>query len=289
MKEVTWMTDYLPVHMLAMAQRAERRFADCLMSCPKTEDGVIDIDDPEIFTRLIEERITSTFLTLAALESYLGYYAAQTAKTIEDQDPGVALEEHLEKHGLLEIIKYMPSRDKRRHEFIMEENGKKPVTRFLTAARLTLEDKLNYWPLLRTGSMIDFRDGYIKKMKRVINLRDELLQQDFNIAPSVKRISTAAEMKHVTLHHDAPEGLTPGRSFSDEYVEESYQEGHFFWELLHVYPARAVQEFIMYLHGLDGSDNHFIAALCAAELVDSDGNPITEPAKRFAVEFNLGD
>ena len=287
METVSWMTDYLPVHMLAMAQQAELRFGDCLMSCPQTSDGTIRIDDPVIFTRLLECRITSLLLSMAALESYLGYYAWETAQNIERDHPGISFHDYLEQKKLPEAIKSLPNRVKRRHEQIVEEYGAKPIARFLTVARLALEEKFMYWPLIRTGKLINYKDGYVKKVMRNMALRDELLQPNIANAPELRKIKTVSEIKDVFLRHDLPASLTPGPSCAEEYVVETYAEHHFFWELLHIYPARMVPEAVQYLHMLDDSENHFIAALRAAELVDGEGNLVVEPMKKFIIEVNL--
>jgi len=281
------MTDYLPAHILGLAQLSERRFGDCLMSCPHTEDGVIKIDDPDIFTRLIEARITSLLLAMAALESFLGYYAFETAGKIEQDHPGITLHDYMEKKGLFDLVKNLPNRIKKRHEAIMEDYGGKPLPRFLAAAPLSLEEKLIYWPLIRAGKTINFKDGYVKKLTRVIAIRDELLHPDLATAPEIRRAATIADINRVFLHNDLPESLTPGRSCSAEYVVETYAENHFFWELLHIYPDRAAQEAIQYLLWLDQSENHFIVAQTAAELTDASGTPLTEPVKKFVIEVML--
>lgn len=287
MDSVSWMMDYLPVRMLALAQRAERGFADCLNACEHTDEGVIKIDDPEVFTRLLELRITSVVLGVAAFEAYLGYYAYQTAGKIEEQDPKITLAEYLEKHDLEEILKRQPNRLKRRHEVLMEENGRKPVARFLTSARISLEEKIIYWTLIRTRKMISYKDGYVKKLLRLVSIRDELLHPDLAYVEAKGSVGSSDELGDVFLHHRVPGDLTPGKSFSAEYVRETYGEGHFMWELLHIYPAREVQEAIQYLHRLDGSDQHFISISRAAELVDSSGKPVFEPLKKYTIEVSL--
>lgn len=281
------MTDYLPAHMLAMAQQAERRFGDGLMSCPRTEDGTIRIDDPEVFTRLLEARIASLLLALAALEAFLGFYAFETAKKIEEQDPGVTLHDYMEKKHLFDQVKNLPNRVKKRNEAIMEEHGGKPLFRFLTAASISLEEKLLYWPLIRAEKLINFKDGYVKKLTRVIAIRDELVHPDLANAPELRRAQSVAAVSRVFLHHELPARLTPGRSCSAEYVVETYAENHFFWELLHIYPDRAAQEAIQYLLWLDQSENHFMVAQTVAELVDASGAPVTEPAKKYVIEVRL--
>lgn len=289
MDKVSFMTDYLPVHMLAMAQEEERRFADCLMSCPRSNDGVIRIDEAEVFTRLIEFRIKAILLSLASLESYLGYLAARTARSIEEREPGITLRGCLDAHHLHDVLKTLPNRAKRRHELILEENGDRPVTNFLTSAPLALDEKLMYWTLIRCGKMINFKDGYIKKAMRIISLRGEILHPDLRDAEDSGKISRAEQVAEVFLHHRLPDRLTPGKSCADRYIIEWYGEHHFFWELLHVYPDRMVQEVIQYLHMLDESENHFIVALRAAELLDWSGEPVTEPVKQYVIEVNLDD
>ncbi len=287
MKEVSWMTDYLPAHLLGMAQQAERRFGDCLMSCPKTGDGTIEIDDPEVFTRLLEARITSLLLAVAALQAFLGFYAYETAKKIEEQLPGVTLHDYLEKKRLFDLVKNLPNRLKKRHETIMEEHGPRPLYRFLTAVPLSLEDKLLYWPMIRAGKTLNYKDGYVKKLTRVIAIRDELTSPDLANAPELRRAAAIADISRVFLHHDLPARLTPGKSCSADYVVEAYTEHNFFWELLHIYPDRAAQEAIQYLLWLDQSENHFIVAQTAAELVDASGAPITEAVKKYVIEVRL--
>jgi len=286
---VSWTIDYFPALMLAMAQRAEQRFAECLMSCPKTDDNVIRIDDPEIFTRLLEARIDSLLLSLSALESFLAFYAARTAARIEAEDPGISLLEYMDKNKITDVIKHQASRVKRRHELIVEENGDKPASRFLNKVKLTLEEKLFYWPLMRTYTMVSYKDGYMKKLSRLMQLRDELMHPDLGIAYELKKASSVAELKKAFLHIELPEGLTPGVSCSDEYVIEPYNEEHFLWELLHVYPARTVQEVIQYIYRMDNTGNHFIVAQKIAELVDASGAPVTETVKRHVIEVDLED
>lgn len=289
MESISWMSDYLPVHMLAMGRAAELRFEECLLSCPKTGDGVIRIDDPRVFTTLLENRISSILLSLAAFESYLSYHAGETAKRIEADSPGITLNEFMEKNNFSDFIREMPNRTKRRHELIVEENGDKPVKRFLTVAGLALEDKMLYWLLIRSGKMISHKEGYIKKLLGIVGLRDELLHPNLEIAPELRKISDVRQIHDVFLHHDLPAVLTPGKSCSDEYVVEHYNQGHFLWEVLHCYPPRVVCEVIQYIHTLDGSENHFISAIRLAEMVDPEGRPITEPTKKYTIEVNLGD
>ena len=57
MERVSYMTDFLAVRLLFLAQRAEKGFEDCLMSCPRDGDRLV-IDDREVFTRLLDERLT---------------------------------------------------------------------------------------------------------------------------------------------------------------------------------------------------------------------------------------
>jgi len=288
MESVSWTADYLCAHMLFMAQREECRFGDHLMSCPKTEDGLIQIDDPDDFTVLLEARIASVLLSTAALEAYLGYYGRQAAKKIEQEDPRISLATYLKKHKLDEIMKRQPARTKRKHELVMDLNGDRPVKRFLsTDVGLGLEDKIMYFSLVRTKKMIGYKDGHVKKMTKIINLRNELLHPDVENAPSAGKLAGLEDLAGVFLHHPIPESLTLGVSASEEYVSEPYQEEHFMWELLHVYPPTATQEFIQYLHKMDDSPHHFISVQSPVQLVDAEGRPVTEPMKKYAFGLKL--
>ncbi len=289
MESLSWMKDWLPVHLLSMAQVSECRFQDLLMSCPKRGDGVIDIEDAGVFTRLVEERAASILISMAALESYLGFYAYETSKRLEEREPGLTLKEYMEAHRLTEYIKYLPNKTKRRHEYLMNEYGDRPLQYFLTAAPLELYDKLMYWPMIRCLKHIDFREGYMKKLMRIISIRDEILHPDLASPPGEGGAGTREEIASVFLHHDLPAGLSPGKSCSDEYVREPYNEGHFFWEMLHCYPARAVQEAVEYIHLLDKSENHFISAVRPALMVDGGGNPVKEEEKVYTVEVRPGE
>lgn len=287
MKEVTFMADYFAVHMLAMAQKSECRFGECLMSCERTDDGVIKVEDRDVFERLLEHRIDSLLLSLAALEAYLGYYASRAAEKIELESPGVKVQDYFEKLDLLEMFKDQPNRVKRRHEIILEENRTKPMSFFLSAARLTIEEKIFYWPMIRTGQLISFKDGYVKKMIRVLNLREDLVVPATPAFYDMRKVGGRDEIADVFLRHEVPAGLTPGKSCSDEFATDDYGEEHFLWELLHYYPARTVREFIQYLHRLDLSDNHFITVMRQALVVNDKGDPLTEPEPRYRIEFNL--
>lgn len=286
METVSWMTDYLAVHMLAMAQRAERRFEDCLMSCPR-EGDLIRIDDREVFTRLLDERVTSLVLSMASLNAYLAYSGYEVSKSLDKKHPGITLQEFLEQNHYTDYFKHIPNRSKRRHEAIMEEYGNKELSFFLNRASLSLEDMVLYFALIRSGKFISYKEGYLKKFMWVKSIHDELLNPNPQIAPQNHTISTREEFEKVFLYHDLPSQLTPGKSSSDEYAVEYYNENHFFWELLHCYPTRMVQETIQYLHTLDNTDNHFISVIQAAEKLDSKGNPVTEPVKQYTIHVNL--
>ncbi|MFO8056519.1 MAG: hypothetical protein R6V10_04410 [bacterium] len=286
METVSCMTDYLPVHMLFMAQRSERRFEDCLMSCPR-EGDLIKIDDREVFTRLLEERTTSLLLSMASLQSYLSYLGYEASKKLMEKYQGVTLQEFLEQNHYSDYFKHIPNRSKRRHETIMDEYGGRELSFFLNRSNLSLEDKVLYFSLIRSGKFISYKEGYLKKLMWVKSIHDELLSPSPEIAPQTRKLSGREELSKVFLRHELPEKLTPGRSSSDEYTIESYNENHFFWELLHCYPTRTVQEAVQYLHTLDNTENHFISVMQAAEEVDASGRPVTEPAKRYRLSVQL--
>jgi len=287
MDKVTWMYDYLPVHMLVMAQKAECRFGECLMDCPRSDQGEIQVDSTDALEKLVEVRIESLLLSLAALESYLGYYAYKTLEMKEPEYADKSLYEYMEETKMSEMLKGQPNKVKRRHEIIMEENGKKPVSAFLTTAKLTLEEKMMYWPYMRSGKLISYKDGYIKKILRLLNLREELVQPNLEMPPEKGTVSSKEEIKEITLAHELPGSLTPGKSAAEQYGVEYYNEYHFFWELLHCYPARSVQEFIQYLHRMDKSDQHFASVICPVELVDEGGEPLTEKIKIYGYDLDL--
>ncbi len=286
MKEITWMTDYLPVRLLAMAQKSERAFEERLMKCPR-EGQVIKIDDRDDFTQLLERRVDSVLLSTAAFEAYLGYYAHQTAMMVPPEETMLTLEEYMEQKALKEFFRDQPTRIKRRHELLLEENGDRPLLKFLDTLPMDIYQKLVYLPLIRAGKLIDYKDGNLKKIIKILSLRDEILNPGLTSVYKKKAISDSSEVTGVFLHHPVPGNLTPGKSLSDSYVVEPYGEEHFYWELLHVYPDRAVQDAIQYLHQLDGSENHFIVATCMAELVDEKGECITEPKKKYIIDLKF--
>jgi hypothetical protein len=257
------MVDFFPVRLLFLAQRAERRFEEMLMACPREGDR-IRIDDREVFTRLLDERLSSLYLSLAALEAYLGYLASTTSAQLAAECGDMTLKQFLEDRGLEDVLKTFPNRLKRRHQLLIEEFGDKPLRVFLGGVSLSLEDKFIYWTLLRTGAMVSFKDGYVKKFLRIKSLAEEILTLNLEIAPELGTARTSREVNRVFLRHELPEGITPGKSASGLFVTESYAEGHLLWEVLHCYPARMVQEIVQYLHKIDGSENHFIIAVQAA-------------------------
>jgi hypothetical protein len=287
MKEVTWMTDYLPVMMLGVAQKAERRFEEILMSCPK-DGGTILVDDPKDFTNLLESRVTSLMMSMASLEAYLGYYAYQASKMIEKEDPKITLLEYVNKHHLNEFLDRQPLKIKRRYDqFAMQWNDKSIIA-FLNDGQISCEEKILLYPLIRAKQVVDYKDGYIMKVVRLLALKEEILTPSFSVLPELKKVETIEEIHNVFLHHDLVGSVTPGVSSSDEYVVDPYLEGHFMWELVHLYPARAVQEFVQYLHKMDQSENHFIMAMSIVELVDEKGDCLTETLKRYSIELNPG-
>jgi hypothetical protein len=281
METVSWMTDYLTVRMLGLALAAERRFEDCLIACPRRGDTIV-LDDPAVFARLVDLRLNSLVLSLAALESYLAAYAASAGEAIAAEDPKATLNAVFETKKLREQVQGQPNRLRRRFEYFQELFGDKPIRRFLSAGELTLEEKLLFWPLVRTGRLLSLKDGHMKKLVRIISLHDELLTPDFANAPELGRARTREELTEVFLHHPVPPSLTLGLSLSDRYVVETYAEGHFIWELLHVYPARAVKEAIQLLHQLDGTVPHFLTVAYAVEVETG------RPAKEYKIEVNLG-
>jgi|GEM_PF-4614827 len=286
MKTVSSMSDFLAVHMLAMAQRAERRFEDCLMSCPR-EGDLIKIDDREVFTRLLEERTTSLLLSMASLDAYLSYLGYEASKKLNEKYPGITFQEFLEQNHYSDYFKHIPNRSKRRHEAILEEYGNKELSFFLNRSDIDLTDKILYFALVRSGKFISYKEGYLKKFMWVKSIHAELLSPNPEIAPEVHKIGSREEMNEVFLYHDLPEGLTPGKSCADEYTLEYYNENHFFWELLHCYPTRMIQEVVQYLHTLDNTENHYISVIQAVEKKDPSGNPLTEPVKQYDIRINL--
>lgn len=288
MEAVSWMSDYFPVTLLSLAQREERRFEERLLECPR-EDATIKVLDREHLSRLLQHRMTSILLSLAALEAYLGYYANQAAGRIEAENPGVKLGQFLEQQKLTEFFKELPNRWKRRHQLILEEYGEKPLSQFLARSSLALEEKLLYWPAINTGKFISFKNAYLKKALRINGLREDLLHYNLETASELIPVKDRREMEKALLHHELPERLTPGRSCAAEMVVEAYDEHNFVWELLHCYPTRMVQEMVQYLHSLDESDNHFITAIAAIEISDENGKPITEPMKKYQLVLNLED
>ncbi len=288
MKEVTWMTDYLPVLMLGVAQKAERRFEEILMACPK-DGGTIKVDDPKDFAELLESRVTSLMMSMAALEAYLGYYAYQTAKIIEKEDPKINLLEYVNEHILNEFLDRQPLKIKRRYDqFAMQWNDKSIID-FLNDGQISCEEKILLYPLIRAKQVVDYKDGYILKITRLLALKNEIATPSFTVLPELKKVKTIEEIHNVFLHHKLVDPITPGTSSSDEYVVDPYLEGHFMWELLHIYPARAVQEFVQYLHKMDQSENHFIMARSIVELVDEKGDCLTETSKKYVLELNIGE
>jgi hypothetical protein len=164
----------------------------------------------------------------------------------------------------------------------MEEHGRQTLTHFLCASRLELEDKLTYWPLLRSGRMVSTKDGYVKKLLRLTALREDLVAPVAASTHDLRSAATDAELTAVLLHHQLPATITPGRGRSDQAAAEPYREGHFFWELLHCYPTREVQQAIQYLHQMDHTQQHYASVIRAAVAVDERGEPLTETARRLA-------
>ena len=287
MKEVTWMTDYLPVMMLSVAQKAERRFEEILMSCPK-EGSTIKVDDPKAFAALLENRVTSLIMSMMSLEAYLGYYAYQTSKIIEKEDPRVTFLDYVTKHDLKEFLDRQPVKIRRRYEEIAGQWKDKPISKFLNDGQISCEEKILLYPLIRAKQVVDYKDGYIMKVTRLLALKSEIATPSFNVMPDLKNVKTLEEIHNVFLHHKLVDTVTPGVSSSDEYVVDPYLEGHFMWELIHIYPARAVQEFVQYVHKMDQSENHFIMATSIMELVDEKGDCLTETSKKYVIELNPG-
>lgn len=285
METLSWMSDYFPVRLLALAQAAERRFEETLLSCPRRGE-VIQVLDREVFTPLLENRMTSLLFSLAALDAYLSYYAHQTDKLIA-AGTETSLQEYLARDHLLSFFQNLPNRLRRRHELILEENGRQTVAWFLSRAPLELEMKLLYFPVLRAQKMVNWEDGYMKKLSRILGLAAELTSPALALAPELRPVTCREELEEVFLRHDLPPGVTPGRSAGGEYVVEPYTEGHFLWELLHCYPTRTVQEVIQYIHRLDNSENHFLTVMRAVALTDGEGRPLTEPAKKYVMEIML--
>lgn len=285
MDYISYMSDYLAVRLLALAQVAERRFEACLLSCPES-DGVIRVLEPEAFTILLENRITSLLFSMTSLSAYLSYYAAETARKLGDAEAGTSLKDFLERHGLLSKLKDFPNRLKRRHELIIEENGERPLSLFLGLTSLTLEEKVIYFPLIRTRKLVSWKDGYMKKLSRLMALAAELRSPGLELSPEIKTIGSTEELQTVFLHHDLPPELTLGQSAADRCAVEAYAEGHFFWELLHCYPARAVPEVIQYLHRMDQSDHHFITVTRAFE-VDESGAPVSGNRRKIVIEIGI--
>lgn len=259
MDRVSYMTDFISVRLIGLAQAAEKNFELCLMSAP-IEGDTIRIDDRGLLTRLLDQRMTSLLLSLAALENHLSLWAQDAA----ERNPGLTFDQALEVENKIDQLKSQPGRLRRRLDLYREEFGSKPLRGFLVSPRLTLEEKLIYFPLLRTGRLPSLKDGHMKKLVRLLVLRDDLLNPDLLVAPELSRLGEDG-LAGTLLAHDLPAGLTPGKSASDRFITEPYEEGHFLWELLHVYPARTVQEIIQFLANLDGSDYHFISVVCAEE------------------------
>ncbi len=286
MKSVSWMKDYFPARMLGLAMIEECRFGECLMDCPRDGD-VIRIDSPDDLKRLVDTRVTSLLLSMAALEAYLGYYAYRASERLGDKTSEPTFSEYLEQKELNPVFKEQPNKIKRRHQYLVEVHGDKPVTRFLNSAGLTLEEKIFYYPLMRAGKPVSTKDGNVKKVLRLFGLHEELRQLDLAYPPEEGKVGSVSETKEISLSFDLPDAINIGKTASDEYVVEDYGENHFVWELLHCYPPRAVAEFSQYLHTLDNSDHHFMSVLTPVELVDENGRPVTEEIKKYRIEINL--